>query len=79
MTQIRTAPEHVCFGSKPEFLTLPIINLPPDTTAVRRKVKEKEIAKAYVKTTTTFQEWYLAWSGKESLKLCCMVCGKASQ
>ena len=56
-------PTRICFGSKPEWATMPINNLPANTLKVRRKIRYCECARAYVKTTTEVQEWYLSPNG----------------
>ena len=50
----------VCFGVRPEYSTLPIVNLPPDTIKVRRRIRNTAPAMAYVKTPTEIQKWVLA-------------------
>jgi hypothetical protein len=50
----------ICWGARPEWVTLPIVNLPVDTMKVRRRIRSFSVAKAYVKTMTGVQEWSLA-------------------
>ncbi len=60
---------NVCIGCKPEFATLPINNLPADTIAVRRRIRNDCAAVAFVKTKTTVEKWILSPDHKGGLYL----------
>lgn len=49
----------VCWGADPRWSTLPIVNLPPDVIKVRRRIRNTNFAKAFVKTSTEVQHWVL--------------------
>ena len=53
----------LCFGIKPEWLSMKINNLPPDTLKVRCRFRHMDIAKAFVKTTNGVTEYILAPDG----------------
>ena len=59
----------ICWGLKPEWLTLPITNLPPDTISVKRKMRGEKAVEAFVKTPDTVQRWTLAPDGDSGVKL----------
>ena len=58
-----TLGKRICWGANPEWSTLPILNLPPDTLKVRRRIRNRDAARAFVKTQTEVQEWILAPAG----------------
>jgi hypothetical protein len=56
----------VCVGCDPRWARLPISNVPIDAIKVRRRIRQNDIAKAYIKTATELQEWVLAPDGKSA-------------
>lgn len=60
----------VQFGCDVSFLHKPIVNLPPGTLKVRRRIRVKEMAKVFVKTNDGTVTLYLAGpDGPSALKL----------
>jgi len=59
----------IAFGTRPEYATMPITNLPPGTIKVRRRLRNTSAAVAFVKTATTVEKWVLAPDGENELKL----------
>lgn len=62
MSQLKiTMPKvkRVLYGVNPEWEKMPIANLPENTIKVRRRFRQKDFAKAYIKTQTSIQEWIL--------------------
>ena len=53
----------VCWGADPRWAELPILNLPPGALKVRRRIRSKCAATAFVKTAAGVQEWVLAQDG----------------
>lgn len=61
----------ICFGADPKWLTLPITNVPIGAT-VRRRLRQKGAAVAFVKRPSGIAKFYLQPDG-EALKLGLMV------
>ena len=59
----------ICIGCKPEYVTMPITNLPLGTIKVRRRIRNDRAAVAFVKTETTVQKWVLSPGSHDTLKL----------
>lgn len=59
----------ICWGAKPEFASFPISNLPDDTVSVKRKIRNRDVAVAYVRRPNAVEEWVLAPDGDKALKL----------
>ena len=77
---IRIMGESVVWGAKPEFFTVPIINLPPGATKVRRRFRMRAPGEAFVKEGDSVQRWRLSHV-PGGMKLCHMLganCGGAS-
>lgn len=53
----------VCWGADPRWASLPISNVPEGAIKVRRRIRNKDVARAYVKTASELQEWILAPDG----------------
>jgi len=60
---MKTYGEPICWGADPRWAVLPISNVPVDAINVRRKVRPRCAARAYVKTASGIQEWILAPDG----------------
>ena len=53
-------------GVDPRMMTLPIVNLPPDTVRVKRRMRNNDFARAFVKTKTGIREFYLVFAEKKT-------------
>lgn len=60
----------VCFGADPRWLTLPIVNLPPDAVRVIRRARPDQIAVAFVRTPDGLSRYHLAPADGQTLKDC---------
>jgi hypothetical protein len=60
--------KRVCWGANRKWLELPITNLPPYTIRVRRRVRDLEVARAFVRLQDAVEEWCLCPDG-EAVKL----------
>ena len=40
----------ICFGYKPEWETLPIVNIPDDAIRIRRRIRKNEAMQVFVRT-----------------------------
>lgn len=49
----------ICHGADLRWSSLPIINLPPNTIKVRRRIRNDRFASVFVKTKTEVQHWRL--------------------
>jgi hypothetical protein len=58
----------LAWGCRPEYTTAQVVNLPPDTIKVRRRIRNNRAAVAFVRTETTVEKWVLAPDG-DRLKL----------
>lgn len=58
----------ICYGVKPEWLTMPIVNAPADAK-IRRRFRNQEAAHAFVKTAAGINRFILCREGKDALKL----------
>lgn len=66
--------EYFCFGVDERWLKLPISNLPENTVKVRLRFRNDQFAKAYIKTTTDIQQWFIVPSCVDlTLKNCTAV------
>lgn len=61
----------ICWGADPKWLTLPITNVPVGAT-VRRRLRPKEVAVAFVKQPNGIAKFHLQKDG-EALKLGTMM------
>lgn len=64
-----SAGRQVCWGAKEEWLTLPIANLPPDTLKVKRRVRSRSYAVAFVSTRDRTEQYYLCPKDDGKLEL----------
>lgn len=60
--------KQLAWGCRPEYATAHIVNLPPGTVKVRRRIRNNRVAVAFVRTETTVEKWVLAPIG-DKLKL----------
>ena len=67
-----------CVATKQEWLTMPISNLPPGTTSVRRKFRIGHVGQAFVRTPDGITHWLLADDG-ETLSLVAVLGGNSNE
>ena len=60
--------EQVCWGVRPEFETMPIVNVPPGAVVVRRRFRMRDVGRAFVRVGGALQQWRLG-QVKQGLKL----------
>ena len=68
----------VCWGANDDWVRLPIVNLPEDTIKIRRRIRSKSVARAFVKTSTGLEDWILA-PCESGLKLFYLVGANSSR
>ena len=59
----------IVFGLNPDYLTMPITNLPADCIKVRVRFRPRCVGIAFVQTSRTIEKWFLHRDGEKSLKL----------
>lgn len=63
-------PDWIIWGTNhPDIHLKFILNLPPDTISYKIRLRNKDVAKCFVKTPSGVTEWILAKHGEDDLEL----------
>lgn len=65
-----TRGQSVLYGIAPHFIDAPIVNLPPNTVSVKRRIRAHEMAQVFVKTDDgAVTRYYAGPDGPGALRL----------